>query len=344
MASSTALHGWKLLAPLPDRVGYGGMFAGVLGGRLIAGGGSQFPEKPLWLKGEKAFSDRIFTLASPDAKWVEHTVRMPAPVGSPASAATADAIYFAGGLDAKGCLAGTWEMRAEGDGFAFSALPDLPRPVGYGAAAIVGRRWYVIGGLDSPASKSPSREVWSLDLSAPRAGATWRREPDLPGDGVFVAAAASDGRNLCVFGGISYDAAGKLVPSRSAQRLDATTGKWKRLADLPEARVGISTPCPVVSGGKLFLAGGYAEVFPGAPREHPGFSAQTFFYDLAASRWENGPLLPRAPVPDRDSPGDAGPAPMIGAPIVVWKDLIVIIAGEVRASVRSPAVLAWALR
>ena len=44
---STPLHGWTLFAPLPDRVGFGGMFAGVLSGRLVAGGGSQFPDKPL---------------------------------------------------------------------------------------------------------------------------------------------------------------------------------------------------------------------------------------------------------------------------------------------------------
>ncbi len=89
--------------------------------------------------------------------------------------------------------------------------------------------------------------------------------------------------------------------------------------------------------------GGYAEVFPGAPREHPGFSAQTLFFDLGTQRWEKGPLLPATPVPDRDSPGDPGPAPMIGAPCVVWNDCVVVVGGEVRSSVRTPAVLAWPL-
>lgn len=341
--ASAPLHGWRLFAPIPDRVGFGGMFAGVLGGRLVAGGGSQFPDKPLWLKGEKAFSDKIFTLNAHGAKWSEHATRLPAAVGGGASAAMADAIYHAGGINASGCLRSGWEMRALGDGFVFTALPDLPRAVGYGTAAIVGRRFYIIGGLDMPASKTPLSEVWSLDLDEPRARATWRREPDLPGSGVFVAAAASDGKSLYVFGGIGFDAVGNATPSRAAARLTPGAEKWESLPELPEARVGISTPCPVIPGENFFLIGGYAEVFPGAPREHPGFSAQTFYFDFAHLCWENGPLLPVKSVPDRDAPGDAGPAPMIGAPCVLWNNFVVVVGGEVRSSVRTTAVLAWPL-
>ncbi len=61
---------WKVLAPLPDPVGYAGMFAGVLQGRLVTGGGSQW-DKPSWLKGTKRYSDRMFALATPAGNWVE---------------------------------------------------------------------------------------------------------------------------------------------------------------------------------------------------------------------------------------------------------------------------------
>src|SRR5581483_5403820 len=120
--------------------------------------------------------------------------------------------------------------------------------------------------------------------------------------------------------------------------------KWEQLADLPEPRVGIASPCPLATEHEFFLIGGYAEVFPGAPREHPGFSAQTYFYDFARQACRNGPVLPHAPVPDRDAPGDVGPAPMIGAPCVVWHGEAIVIGGEVRSSVRTPTVLAWPLR
>src|SRR5581483_11467672 len=150
--------------------------------------------------------------------------------------------------------------------------------IGYAAGALVGRRFCVVGGLDSPTSKKPSNEVWSLDVAA--ASAVWRREPDLPGPGVFVAAAASDGNRLYAFGGIGFDADGKAIPAKTAYRLTPGAEKWEQLADLPEPRVGIAAPCPLVTEHEFFLIGGYAEVFPGAPREHPGFSAQTYFYDF----------------------------------------------------------------
>lgn len=336
------LHGWQLLAPLPDPVGYGGMFAGVLNGRLVTGGGSHFHDKPNWLQGEKRFSDRIFTLADPGAQWSEHASRLPTKLGHFATAATPDAIYLVGGINTGGCQTQAWEMRADGDGFRFNPLPDYPHLIGYAVAAIANDRLYVIGGLPEPTSKSPGVETWSLAL-ADSPERRWRREPDVPGPGVFVCAAASDGTAVYLFGGIGFTAEGKATPSARACRLAAGAKQWERLADLPEPRVGAATPCPLVNGKKFFVIGGYAEVFPGAPREHPGFNTQTFFYDIASNTWQNGPVLPRAPVPNRDSPGDVGPAPMIAAPSAVWRDHVVVISGEVRASVRTPTVIAWPL-
>ncbi len=333
------LHGWKLLAPLPDPVGFGGMFAGVLNGRLVTGGGSQFRDKPVWLKGEKTFSDRVFTLDGLQGAWTEQSFRLPFKVAHYASAATADAIYLAGGIDAAGCVAGAWELRAQGDAFVCTRLPDLPQTNGYAAAAIVGGRLYVTGGQPKATVRLASVETWSLDLKGKSA---WRREPDLPGPGVFLAAAAGQGDDLYVMGGVNLDAEGKAIQSAHAYRLRTATGQWERLPDLPEPRVGAATPC-AVADGKIFMIGGYARSFPGTPREHPGFSQQTFLYNIAQQRWENGPLLPKAEAGDRDRPGDAGPLPMIAAPGVVWLNHAVVISGEVRASTRTPAVVAWPL-
>lgn len=335
-----SLNGWKLLAPLPDPVGFGGMFAGVLDGRLVAGGGSQFPRKPVWLQGEKVYSDRIFVLTEVAGKWTEHATKLPFKAGHYASAYTADAIYVAGGLDATGCIRQAWEIRAAGPGFAFKQLPDLPQTLGYGSAAVVGGRLYVVGGQPVLTVRAASAEVWSLDLRNP---AAWRREPDLPDAGVFLAATAGEGGHLYVFGGVNLDAAGKAIQSARAYRLDTLTGQWERLPDLPEPRVAAATPAVSAGPQRFFLIGGYARSFPGAPREHPGFDTGTFVYDAANARWQEGPPLPKAPVADRDSPGDRGPAPMVAAPGVRWHNHAVVISGEVRASTRSPAVVAWPL-
>lgn len=337
-----AVSPWRQLPALPDPVGYGGMFAGVLNGRLVAGGGSQFREKPKWLDGTKQFSDRIFTLDSVDGRWVEHPHRLPTKVGHFASAGTEDAIYLAGGVNERGCLREVWRITSRGDDFEFTPLADLPHPMGYAAAEIVNGRLYVVGGITAPDSKSASTETWSLAIEPIDTAAKWQRHDDMPGPGLHVAAAAKFGDELYVLGGIGFDASGTPRPAKSVHCFDTLSGIWEQLADLPEPRVGPASPCPVIDG-KIFVIGGYATVFPGPPREHPGFAAQTLLYELAQNAWRTGPPLPTSLVTNRDSPGDAGPAPMIAAPCSIWQDQIVVGGGEVRASVRTPSVLALPL-
>ena len=337
--SAPEAPGWRILAPLPDPVGYGGMFAGVLDGRLVTGGGSQW-DRPIWLKGQRCFSDRVFTLAAPDGKWVEETVRLPARCGYFASGTTADAIYLAGGLDPTGCVRAAWLWRAEHSRLVSHPLPDLPHPLGYACGAVAGGRFWVMGGLRDPNAKEASQEVWSLDVTGAGDG-HWRREADLPGPGVFVATAAANGPDLYLFGGMAFDAAGKFAPSPRAYHLNTADRTWRKLPDLPEPRVGSASPAPVLNGRQIFLIGGYGEISPAAQREHPGFPPQTLYFDLQAGTWGRGPVLPVTPVPDRDAPGDPGPAPMIGAPAARWQGYAVVIGGEVRASVRTPAVVAW---
>ena len=342
---NTSAHGgpsakdWVILDALPDPIGFGGMMAGVINGQLVAAGGSQW-DKPVWAKGTRLLSDRIFVLASPDGKWREHASRLPQPAGHFASAAAGDAIYYAGGLGTAGPLRQAFKLQARGADLISTSLPDLPEPIVYGAGIISDNRFYVIGGVPDPASKAAYRAVWSLGLVQGE-DHVWRREPDLPGEGVFVATAAATRNALFVFGGMTYDATGKPQPSRAAWRLQA--GRWERLADLPAARVGANGPSPVLRGDRILIIGGYAEVFGGAQREHPGFPAETLLYDVPTNRWSFGPSLPASPVGDRDASSDPGPLPMIGAPVAIWNDMIVVVSGEVRIATRSPAVVALRL-
>lgn len=338
---SVSLAGWRSLPSLPDPVGFGGMFAGVLDGRLVAGGGAQW-SKPIWLDGRKVFNDRLFVLDAPDGAWQVSPVTLPTPRGYFACAAGDDAIYLAGGIDAGGCLCSVQVLRADGAALRFAALPDLPEPVGYAAAAVAGGRLFVVGGLRDPAATTATTTVWSIDLAVPSA-AGWRAEPDLPGPGVFVPAAASGAKAFYLFGGVGFDAAGKPVPSARAYRFDVATRSWREVAPLPEPRVGPVSPCAMRADGRILVAGGYSTVFPGAQRDHPGFDTRTFYYHPAEDRWTDAPPLPNAAVLDRDAAGDPGPAPMLGAPGAVWHDLAVAVSGEVRASVRSPQVLALPL-
>lgn len=333
------VSGWKSLAPLPDPIGYAGMTSGVLDGRLVATGGTQW-SLPVWLKGTRKFNDEIFVLDALDGQWRTAATRLPEPCGHFAAAATKEAIYFAGGTDPKGCRTAAYELRAAGGDYAFRRLPDLPQPTGYAAGAIAAGRFFVIAGVPDPASTTPSREVWSLDLAKPDAG--WNREADLPGPGLLVPAASAEGASVFVFGGMAFED-GKPVPSAAAYRLPKAGGVWERLPDMPRPRVGINTPCPVLADGTIWLIGGYAEVWAGVQREHPGFAEQTYFYNIALRSWSTGPKLPNAGASDRDASGDPGPVPMIGAPVVTWRNHVVVVGGEARISTRTPAVIAWPL-
>lgn len=334
--------GWRELARLPDPIGYGGMFAGVLGGRLVTGGGTQW-DKPIWREGTKLFGDRIFVLETLDGVWKEHGAKLPERSGHFASASAEDAIYLAGGISADGCMRSVWELRAAAEGYEFHSLPDLPGPIGYGAAAVANGRLYVIGGVRNPAARLALSEVWSLSIDATDSRDKWRREPDIPGTGVFLHLASSDGRDVYIFSGMAFDPEQKHRPSREAYRLDTAASHWVRLPDLPEPRVGATGPGHSLPDGRLFVIGGYKEVFRGGMRDHPGFSAPTYLYDPASNRWEEGPQMPVSKVQDRDSPGEPGPSPMIGAASVIWRGHVVVLSGEVRPSVRSPAVMAWPL-
>ncbi len=331
-----------MLPSLPDSTGWGGMFAGVLGGSLVAGGGSQFPDQPLWRGGQKTFSDRVFVLAEPKGSWREASVRLPRAAAHFAAAPGEGAIQVAGGIGAEGALAEAFTVRAAGSEYVIDRLPSLPRPLVYAGAIVAAGRFYVAGGQHDPAVRAASREVWSLGLAGRET--SWRREPDLPGTGVFLGAMAEVDGSLFHVGGVAFDGAGRSVQLRQVLRLAPGAAAWEELPPLPEARVGAVSPCAVIAGSRLLVVGGYAAAFAGERREHPGFSRQTWIYHLAERRWAEGPVLPHVAPVDRDATGDAGPAPMIAAPGVVWRDLYVAVGGEVRASVRTPAVVGIPLR
>jgi len=329
---------WHLIAPLPDAVGFAGMAAGVMRGRLVAAGGSQW-DAPIWAGGKRRFNDRVFWLDNPNATWRAGNVRLPEPVAHFATASTEGAIVIAGGFNTRGPLTSAYVLRPSGDEIEIRELPPLPSPIVYGTGVIARDRFYLFGGLADPADKHASASVWSIALGGEM---DWRREPDLPEGGRFLMTAAECEDQIYLFGGMAFDSAGKPQPQRSSYRLG--TQRWEKLSPLPEPRVGAANPSAVLSDGRVLVAGGYAELFGGAPREHPGFASQTLIYDPATDRWAAGPGLPTSPAGNRDLPGDAGPLPMIGAPGVQWGNWFVVVSGEVRVSTRTPSVVALRLR
>jgi len=337
---SAELTSWKTLPPLPDPIGFGGMVAGVTKGTLFTAGGSRFVDKPVWDGGTKGFSDKVFVLSSPDGPWKELAAKLPIELAHSACAPFGDAVYSVGGVNAKGALDCVYRFELQGDQLKADALPPLPHPLVYGSAAVVQDVLYVFGGVPDAASTQPLAECWALPL---KEGSSWQRLPDLPGKPGIVCTSGSDGKSLYVFGGMHYlppeDGKTRPVPLDNVYRFDPATQKWAQLNDMPVARVGAASPAPYLPDGRFFLAGGYGSVFPGLPKDNPGFERESLIFSPGSDAWKEGPLLPCHRQIDATKPTAPGPEPMVAAPAVLWHDMVVLISGEVRPATRTPAVI-----
>ena len=333
---------WKTLPPLPDPVGFGGMFAGVADGVLFTGGGSRFIDKPVWNGGKKVFSDKVFVLKNSAGPWEVLSDTLPLELAHGASAPHGSSVIYAGGMNASGALKNVYRISLTNGALQVADLPELPHPLVYAAAAVVQDVLYVVGGVTDAASTQPSKEFWALPLASNQPS-VWTKLPDFPGKPGIVMSAAGAGESLYVFGGMHYlpseDGKTRPVPQDNAYRYDPATRTWTQLEDMPFARVGAATPCPVLPNGDILVAGGYGFVFAGLPKEHPGFERETLVYSPSKKTWREGPPLPCDRKPDPELPSSPGPEPMVAAPAVVWGDMAVLISGEVRPATRTPAVI-----
>lgn len=334
---------WHQLSPLPDGQGYGGMLAGTLDGKLVAGGGSRF-DKPLWLDGEKYYSDVIYFMEPAEQGWSVSSTKLPHPMGHAAYGQFADGIIIAGGTTSDGSTDQVLFLQYDSHQFKIETLPSLPKALAYAAGAAAGDYFYIVGGTDGLTQNSNSSECWRLDLIEREA---WERMPDLPGEAPLIPSASTNGKDIFVFGGISYryNTDGEAVPSPLSQafRFDTETLNWVQLADIPEPRVAPVASPALNPDGLIWLFGGYAEVHKGDQASHPGFVTETFLYDPARDSWQAGSPLPTQAVASRNEAVINLPLPMIAAPAVIWKDSLIIIGGEVLPSVRTGCVQMYPL-
>jgi len=335
---------WETLSPLPDPIGFAGMFAGQSLDGLFAGGGSQFLEAPPWRGGHKVFSDRVFVLESPSGSWRELPDRLPFPIALAAGTPFEHEVLCVGGMNATGALRSALRIRIDDGKLRITHLPNLPHPLACAATAVVNGVLYVTGGITDPASTEPLTEFWAISLlSSGDQPPEWKRLPDFPGKPVIIPSAASDGHFFYVFGGMHYQKSSndkvEPLPQKTAYRFDPRDNTWSQLSDLPSPRVGAASPAPRLPDGRVLIAGGYGTVFSGALEDHPGFEAETFYYAPAEDKWAQAPSLPVQRVSHPDSLTSPGPEPMIVAPTVLWKNKVVLISGEVRPAIRTPAVL-----
>ena len=340
---------WARLADLPDPVGVAGGFAGVCGagnGLLVVAGGANFPDRPPWESGVKAWHDAAWVLADPDGQWQAATP-LPEPLGYGVSASFAGRVWCVGGGDAQKNVASTmalgWDAAAQRLVVERDALPLLPKPVANAAGILVGSRLFIAGGQETPDATTALATLWSIDLANAAAG--WREHTPWPGPPrILPVLGAVDGHLYLVSGAelIVAETAGDEDPQvtrrflRDAYRFDPATESWTVLAPAPVPLIAAAGPAiPLGDKQLVFLPGDDGEFFERRMEladRHPGFPRRSYIYDTAADAWLRGDEIPATV----DGLATATP---VTTPTVAWRGRTVIPSGEIKPGVRTPAIL-----
>jgi N-acetylneuraminate epimerase len=322
---------WRSLPPLPEPRGLAGGFAGVSGGRPIFAGGANFPDRPPWEGGGKAWYDAVYALDASRGAWVR-IGSLPQPRAYGASVSYRGALLCIGGGDASHDVPDVTRMLWDGVRLAATSLPPLPVPLANMCAAVVGDELYVACGQRSPDATDASRDVYRLDLATP--GAQWESVAPMPGPARILATAASCDGAFWIMGGASLTRGSDGKPVRrylsDAYRYDPAAGRWTRVADLPTPLAASPSPAMTVDG-QIYLLGGDDGSAVGftPPQRHPGFNRRILRYDARRNKWSDAGTVPVA---------------QVTTPAFEWNGSWIVCSGEVRPGVRSPAVWAYGLR
>ncbi len=225
------------------------------------------------------------------AGWPVEEDGIQAGVSAPFAGIAGEAAIMAGGCNfpqedplapdaVKKFYRGIYAMIPQGDTLVWKHIGDLPEPTAYGVAASTPRGLFIAGGQTENGTITDAR-ILNVDAEGKLSVDTVASLPNQ----IDNAYAASDGKNVYVVGG-NLD--GK--PSRKVLVYSIENDSWSELPDMPgNPRV---QPVAAVSGGKLFVWGGFAGRTPEA---EPTFELGGLCYDPATGEWTE-----TAPAKDND--------------------------------------------
>ena len=319
---------WKAFPSVPDAEGFAGMYAGVSNGVLLAAGGANFPDKKPWEGGQKIWYDTVWMLNKPDGEW-RKVGALPSARGYGVSINTQEGLLCIGGAEAEQhvneCLLLTWS----GDALQIKTLPALPSKCANFCGALLGDTVYVAGGIETPLSTTAMKTFWSLDLSKVDEG--WKQLAPWSGSERMLSVAVAHEGAFYLMSGTSLRAGEDGKPVRTYLK---DTWKfvpdqgWEQLAEMPRGTVAAPTTAPVLAGRIWVLGGDDGALVNFEPKtKHPGFPMTALQYDVAANKWSEGALMK---------------ASLVTNPVTLWHGWHVMVSGEQRPGVRSPAV--WGVR
>lgn len=348
---------WNIAAQLPPEKGQAkahglaGPVAGMHAGKLIIGGGANFPDGMPWLGGKKKYYDDLYVYEKKGKEFVLMTkaFKLPANLAYAASCSTGKGIVISGGENEKGISDAVYcvKWNEKIDAIVVENLPALPLAVTNAAAVAVGYNVYIAGG---ETSSGVSDQFLVLDLND--LGNGWKQLPSLPqpvSHTVLTVQHNGHGLGIYAAGGRKKKENGISDLYSSLVEFDLQNNTWIKKSPLPYA---LSAGTGVATGpGYLLLFGGdKGEIFhkteeliaainkeTNAGRKeilnkekihlqstHPGFSKDVLLYDTIKDEWR---LIDSMPF---DVP--------VTTTAIQTEDGVLIAGGEIKAGIRTPFV------
>ncbi len=324
---------WSEFPPLPDRLGFAGMYAGVTSGTLVAMGGANFPDRYPWEGGTKKWYDHIYVLPE-GGQWQLSGQRLPLPSGYGVSVNYKGRIIVAGGCTDTRHLTSVYSYRWNRDRLEKENLPDLPRPLAYMTGAILGDALILLGGSESPGSP-PLKEALLLDLLKPGKG--WQKieswpgpERILPVSGVWngqLFLMSGENSPVNAFGEKYRDILNDNYALTIHKEGEEWQARWKKLSPIPRGVAAAGT-LPLLNGNRFVIWGGVDAVTAQyrKPESHPGITRSVLCYYPGNDTWEY--------LGNQDKYTS-----LVTLPVIPYQDGWLYISGEVRPGIRTPAII-----
>lgn len=227
-----------VLAPLPignnDSVkGVSAPFAAFVNGRIVVGGGCNFPDLPAAEGGKKQYYSDIYTYDAKSDEW--HSIgHLPTSLAYGASVVNGNEWICIGGMNNSRASGLVYTIRIDQDQCIIDTLPSLPVLIDNFAAIKSGRRIYVAGGN---INGKPENALFAFDLQTRK---QWIRLANFPNE-ARLQPQLLRGLNdtLLLLGGFQ---AGNLkdapVLSDKVLAYDPQTNRWTDKSTLPHIPVG----------------------------------------------------------------------------------------------------------
>lgn len=332
---------WDNLPPIPDKIGFAGMFAGVSDNALLCMGGANFPGKMPWKGGVKQWYDQIFILEEGAKSWIKSTTRLPNKLAYGVSFTYKNDIIIVGGSDGKQNYSNVYGISYNKGKIKIYKYPSLPFPLANMTGALVDNILFIAGGnsqFTKSGEEQPGNYFLALDLAQPTAKKKWVELKSWPGPSRILAVSASLKGEFFLFSGMNYikkidgtnkdtilKDAYKFSPKYIGKNLEG--GVWSKLAEMPRAVGGGASPAPTIGSEHIVFPGGLDEITAkhSNPETFPGFTTDLLAYHIASDSWLNFGNLPKLDT-------------RATLPTAKWGDKWVIPSGEMGPGIRSPNV------